>query len=131
MATKLNGTTPAWYQQVISHLKIQQSEIFVLSGDTEGYPVYPGETLVDFLKRQTLMPVRNRLGNEATAETIAQFAVVAEVSPAMGLTFSDTAQQLSFNVLAAPPEEDAWAAPQVGAGLTDAFNRLSEFFVKA
>lgn len=128
-----------WYREVIDILSIQQAEVFLLHGDIYGYPEYPGEHLVDYLRRMAFAPVRRQIeealpkgqqwADVAEEDQIRQLAekhLFVSFLPATGLDFGNAVQQDAFNRFSPPPESNPFA--QASGGILDSFARLDVYF---
>lgn len=133
-------TGPVWHREITDLLSIQQAEIFVLYGDTAGYPQYPGEGVTDYLRRQALAPIIRRSAAALAAEgkewakltTKQQDGILAEqqitcwLAPAAGLTFFNAAEKAAFDKIVPPPEDTPFAQPGPAA-LPVEFARLAAY----
>jgi len=129
---------PGWYRQVVNYLSIQQSEIFLLFGDVQGYPVYPGETLVEFLRRVTLSgfrkaaresaPEGEELSDDVLDRAVAEEHLFVTYAPATGLQMTD-AERAIFERYVPQPETNPFAGEGAGGGGPVAdFNQLRDYF---
>jgi len=126
---KRNGIVPQWYQEIGSLLESQQSEIFLLHGDVQGYPVHAGEILPEFLERATLAHVRARLrlddGDEPSEDLIAQNHLFATLTIAGGLRFPCESQQMAFDRVVAQPTDNPFSQ---GGDIAQHIARLAAYF---
>lgn len=122
---------PAWYRQVRNMISIQQSEIICLTGDTMGYPVYPGENLTDYLRRMALAPHRKavsaaspNLSTEDANRAVAERQLFAEVSPAAGLILDQANMQVMSNFA------QIGGSLMAASPLVEAFQALDKYFTE-
>lgn len=139
-----------WFQQILEKLSIQQAEIFLIHGDTSGYPEVPGEGLVEYLRRMTLAPAHDRAVAEAGASwdslgvrqqmtaaqaaqaaaaaqavKIAEIQTIIELSPSRGIIASP-ADLAEFEKLSPPPDN-----PFAVQDLASSFRRVDTYFQAA
>jgi ATP-dependent 26S proteasome regulatory subunit len=136
-----------WFAQILAHLSIQQAETFVIHGDIAGYPEVPGEGLIEYLRRMTLAPARDRamkssgdqwdsLGkrpgmspaqaelaaSEFQADLVAASQIIVALSPSRGL-IADRADLVAFEKLSPPPDN-----PFAVQDLAACFRRVDRYF---
>lgn len=141
MTTTQPPPAPTWHREITDLLSIQQAEVFVLSGDTAGYPQFPGEGVPDYLRRQALAPIRRQLAADLKAKgkdwsdwtqgqqekALAALMVCCWIAPAAGLSFYTEADRAQFDRVCPPPEGNPFAVAGPAA-LPAEFGRLGKYF---
>lgn len=132
---------PTWHREITDLLSIQQAEVFVLSGDTAGYPQFPGEGVPDYLRRQALAPIRRQLAADLKSKgkdwadwtqgqqdkALAALMVCCWIAPAAGLSFYTETDRAQFDKIVPPPEGYSFAVAGPAA-LPAEFGRLGKYF---